>query len=196
MQTKSIPKMRKVLAICLLISMVSCVKSRNDIESEEIYEESDITFSPTMNNLIDSFIVEMKEKSKINSVNGHIRFIEAKNNNEFKIYMSTFSKDTVYDHISIDDYFTRDGFVFCVDYNLSKVRMNNKHNEMVKAVQKMGEIKRTRACESEVSWLIQLNNDTIQKINKRALDIFGPECSNCLEWGGYITEDGVFVPEL
>ena len=197
MQKKSIPKMQMILVVYLLISMLSCTESKGNIKEEKVYKESQLEFSPGINKLVDSFLVVMKKKSEIIPVTGYIKFIESKENNEFKLYMSTIDNDSIYNNISINDYFVRDGFVFCVDYNLSKAIVNHdKQNEIIETVKKIGNLKYNRMHEGPEIWLIHLKNDTIQKMNKRAIDIFGPQCLNCLEWGGYIDDNGTFHPEL
>lgn len=176
-------KNKIILILSISFLWISCTtEKQNNINAPS--HDNQLVLSAGLNELVDSFIVVLQEKKKTIPVLGYIKLIESRENKIFKIYFSTVDNDSLFNFMTIDDYFIKDGFVFCVDYNKSNIVKQK--NENVAKVKKLIKLKdQMYPNPGTTRWLVQLNNDTIQRINKKALSFYGPKCLNCLEWGGY-----------
>lgn len=200
------------MKICLILicalSILAC-KPENKTVSHVLDDKAIGTmhFPKLISQLVDSFALNLKPSTHIPGIIGYIRIKESSNNRDFKIQMEGVEAQSLFDTLNVDNYFIHRGVVFCVDYNLSNV-ISDQQLISKTEIKNKSKLAKSRIDVRMPSWIFQLSNDKIVKINKFAQSMFAPPSMALLptddglksyevnEWGDIIDEQGKIIGQF
>lgn len=173
---------------------VSCQKKDAQKGTSDAFHKpmQTVKLSNALNAVVDSFMVELESHTRKNiKLVTYIKILESKENKQFKIVLEAIDNEALFEKMHIDHYFVKQGFYFCLDYNCSHLLKVNPPFSKSKIIQ-LTEISKFPIPDYRIpAWLVEIVNDTVVRINKNAISLFGPK-----ERMGYFTDEGTTVYDI
>jgi len=157
--------MRISLLLILNTILFSCMPNIKD-NSVSKKELNSMSFNAELYKIIDSFSTVLKPYKENINVLGYVKFFEYDNNNRFKVLVGYIDNEDFIKQIHIDDYFVHNDLTFIVDFNLSNIMGNRLVSDLPDDIRKIPSL--GNEFDGAIpSWLIQLENNEVSKINKK-----------------------------